>query len=553
MQTEFDYIVAGAGSAGAIVAARLAEHDATSVLLLEAGPKDRSLLFHVPAAIRYAYNVPKYNWNYVTEPEPFLNGRILVQPRGKVLGGSSSINGQLYLRGHPLDYDGWADAGARGWSYAEVLPYFRRLETRVDGNSAYQGHGGRIKASTMGGDHPLTRAFLAAGREAGYLESDDVNGAQQDGFGLLPKNVADGRRSSTARCYLRDPPANLHVRTGCHVRALVIENRVAKGIRFVRDGQNVTATARREVILSAGAFNSPLILMQSGIGPAAQLRKHGIEVVRDLPGVGENLMDHPLTSLQIKCTKPVTLYRHLNLFSQAKGALEWALARKGLLASNHFDAVCFIRTRAGIRSPNLQIALFQIAVAEGSADFVREHAFQLQFTNQRPQSRGYVRLASNDPFAAPRIRYNLLERREDVDELTAGLKLSRELLSQASLASFGPLWRAFHSGQLCTTLGEFPATCRAPRRGRAASCLRRPARGPEARLREGSPGHGPFPFDFAKGRMDREKLLAGNDAGQQDRHRLAVLAAAGEDQRGRRPGSFPGTPGEREFLNGVRS
>ena len=288
----------------------------------------------------------------------------------------------------------------------------------------------------MGGDHPLTRAFLAAGREAGYLESDDVNGGQQDGFGLLPKNVADGRRSSTARCYLRDPPANLHVRTGCHVRALVIENRVAKGIRFVRDGQNVTATARREVILSAGAFNSPLILMQSGIGPAARLRKHGIEVVRDLPGVGENLMDHPLTSLQAKCTKPVTLYRHLNLLSQAKGALEWALTRNGLLANNHFDAVCFIRTRAGIRSPNLQIALFQIAVAEGSADFVREHAFQLQFTNQRPQSRGYVRLASNDPFAAPRIRYNLLERREDVDELTAGLKLSRELLSQASLAPF---------------------------------------------------------------------------------------------------------------------
>ena len=436
MQTEFDYIVAGAGSAGAIVAARLAEHDATSVLLLEAGPKDRSLLFHVPAAMRYAYNAPKYNWNYVTEPEPFLNGRILVQPRGKVLGGSSSINGQLYLRGHPLDYDGWADAGARGWSYAEVLPYFRRLETRVDGNSEYQGHGGRIKASTMGGDHPLTRAFLAAGREAGYLESDDVNGAQQDGFGLLPKNVADGRRSSTARCYLRDPPANLHVRTGCHVRTLVIENRVAKGIRFVRNGQNVTATARREVILSAGAFNSPLILMQSGIGPAAQLRKHGIEVVRDLPGVGENLMDHPLTSLQVKCTKPVTLYRHLNLFSQAKGALEWALARKGLLASNHFDAVCFIRTRAGIRSPNLQIALFQIAVAEGSADFVREHAFQLQFANQRPRSRGHVRLASNDPFAAPRIRCNLLERREDVDELMAGLRLSRELLAQASLAPF---------------------------------------------------------------------------------------------------------------------
>ncbi|MES0880835.1 choline dehydrogenase [Roseibium sp. SCP14] len=433
---QFDYIVVGSGSAGAIVAARLAEDGQNSVLLLEAGPKDNSPLFHVPAAMRYAYNAPKYNWNYETEPEPYLNNRVLVQPRGRVLGGSSSINGQLYLRGHPLDYEGWAEEGAQGWSYAEVLPYFQRLETRVDGKSEYQGHKGCIRASTMGSDNPLTQAFLKAGEEAGYQRTDDVNGRQQDGFGYFPKNIADGRRSSTAYCYLRNPPANLDIQTGCQVRNLVIENKIAKGVRYRQNGREVSVTARREIILSAGAFNSPVILMQSGIGPASQLKEHGIDVVHDLPGVGENLMDHPLTSLQLKCTQPVTLYKHLNLFSQAKGAIEWLLTRKGLLASNHFDAVCFIRTKAGVRFPNMQIALFQIAVAEGSADFLKEHAFQLQFTNQRPKSRGYVKLASSDPFAAPRIRYNMLEHPDDVEELVAGLRLSRELTEQPSLAAF---------------------------------------------------------------------------------------------------------------------
>ena len=436
MAEEFDFIVVGSGSAGAVVAARLAEDRSNRVLLLEAGARDRSLLLRIPAAMRHVYNAPRFNWSYETEAEPWLNGRVLPQPRGKVLGGSSSINGQLFLRGHPLDYEGWARGGAKGWSFAEVLPYFRRLETRLDGPSPYRGGEGPILVSQAAPGDPLTRAFLAAGREAGYRQTDDVNGGQQDGFGYLPRNIAGGRRSSAASGYLRRLPANLDLRTGCHVEALTLDGRTAKGVRYRRRGERRVASVRREVILCAGAFNSPLILMHSGIGPAARLREQGIAVVHDLPGVGENLMDHPLASLQVACTRPFTLHRHLNPLALARGAVLWLLAGRGVLASNHFDAVGFIRTRAGVRFPNLQVALFPIAVAEGSADFVREHAFQLQFAGQRPKSRGRVGLASADPFAPPRIRYELLRHDDDVEELKAGLRLCRELTRQPSLAAF---------------------------------------------------------------------------------------------------------------------
>jgi len=426
----------GSGSAGAIIASRLVANGKNSVLLLEAGPKDNSLLFRIPAAMRYAYNARKYNWNYETEPEPFLNNRRLYQPRGKVLGGSSSINGMLYLRGNPMDYETWSQQGARGWSYSEVLPYFKKLERRIDQESNYHGTKGLVKVSTVAKLETLSKAFLEAGKQAGYLSSKDVNGFQQDGFGLFPKNISYGLRSSTSQSYLQDPPSNLHIKTDCYVKQLILNGKKVLGVDYLQNNKNLKAYCNKEVILSAGAFNSPLILLRSGIGSSDQLKEHGIEVIHHLPGVGENLSDHPCTAIHVQCTKPITLYKHLNLFSMTKGFINWLLTKKGFLTSNHFDVVGFIRTKAGIRFPNLQVALFAIGAEEGSNNFAKEHRFQLQISTQRPLSRGWVRLRSGDPFADPKIKFNLLEHPNDVDELITGFNLTRELLKQPALSVY---------------------------------------------------------------------------------------------------------------------
>ena len=435
---EVDYLVVGSGSAGAIIAARLCTDAEATVLLLEAGRRDLSPILHVPAAARWAFNARRYNWSYESEPEPQLNGRRLNQPRGRVLGGSSSINGLVYLRGNALDYEAWAAAGATGWSYGEVLPYFRRLERHTHPITAYQGIDGPVGVSTVQNLNPISLAFMQACQEAGYSFTEDVNGYQQEGYGLFPMNAVKGLRYSTARAYLypvKNHP-NLSVKTCAHADRIVFDGRRAVALDYRHRGRTYRVRVRREVVLSAGAFNTPKLLLLSGVGPAAHLRQQGIAVTRDLPGVGMNLMDHPISAIQAECKNPVSLYRYLNPASQARAMFQWLFKRDGLLASNHFECGAFIRSAAGIQFPDIQLYLFPIAVAEGSKNFMRKHGFQVQVSPQRSLNRGWVKLASPNPDAPPRICFNYLKAESDFANFRAGFRLAREILEQPAMRDF---------------------------------------------------------------------------------------------------------------------
>jgi choline dehydrogenase len=434
---EYDYIIVGAGSAGCVLANRLSADGSHSVLLIEAGPKNRALSLKIPAAVLTNLKSTRHNWAFQGEPEPELAGRSMRHDRGRTLGGSSSINGMVFIRGHALDFEGWRQAGCEGWGYADVLPYFKRMECYAGGGCDYRGADGPLKVHRPQPDNPIYDAFLQAGKQAGYPQSEDICGYRQEGFATLDSSIHNGERSSSATAFLAPARerSNLTVITRALVTAIAIEDRVATGIVFVdAGGTRVIATARREVVLSAGAVGSPHLLMLSGVGPAAHLRSHGIDVKADLPGVGQNLNDHPDFVLKYKCLRPVSIWPKTRLLGRAFAGMQWLINRTGVCASNQFDMVACLRSAAGVEYPDIQLTISPVAVDDQSWDPLPEHAFQIHVGLMRAHSRGEITLRDADPKSAPHILVNYLKDPRDRDLLRAGIRIVRELVDQPAFA-----------------------------------------------------------------------------------------------------------------------
>jgi len=439
MSRDFDYIIIGAGSAGCVLANRLSEDPATRVLVLEYGGSDKSIFIQMPTALSIPMNGTKYNWKYMTQPEPGLDGRQVHCPRGKVLGGSSSINGLVYMRGHASDFDEWESLGARNWGYANCLPYFQRAESWKGGSDSYRGATGPL--STNAGNemkNPLYRAFVEAGQEAGYIGTDDPNGFMQEGFGPMHMTVKDGVRWSTANAYLKPAMGrpNLTVITHAMTRRILLEGKRAVGVEYDHQGQRQVAKARREVLVSAGPIAAPHLLQRSGIGPGAVLQKAGVEVLHDLPGVGENLQDHSEVYIQYACKEPITLNGKMGLFSRFLIGAEWVLFKRGLSVTNHFESGGFIRSDAALDSPDIQFHFLPAAMRYDGKKPLKGHGFMVLTGPNKPKSRGHVRLRSADPFEQPDILFNYLDREEDREGFRRCLRLTREIIAQPAFDRF---------------------------------------------------------------------------------------------------------------------
>ncbi|ATG40068.1 choline dehydrogenase [Phaeobacter piscinae] len=435
-----DYVIVGAGSAGCAMAYRLSEAG-KSVLVIEHGGTDAGPFIQMPGALSYPMNMSMYDWGYKSQPEPHLGGRELVCPRGKVIGGSSSINGMVYVRGHAGDYNHWADSGAAGWSYADVLPYFKRMETWDDrghgGDPDWRGTDGPLHVTRGPRDNPLHAAFVKAGEQAGYPVTKDYNGEQQEGFGPMEMTVHKGQRWSAANAYLK--PALK--RDNCEMlralaRKVVIEDGRAVGVEVERGGKIEVIRAKAEVILAASSLNSPKLLMLSGIGPAKHLAEHGIEVVVDRPGVGQNLQDHLEFYFQFASKQPITLFKYWNLFGKALVGAQWLFTKTGLGASNQFESAAFIRSDKGVDYPDIQYHFLPIAVRYDGQAAAEGHGFQAHVGPMRSDSRGEVTLASADPKDAPKILFNYMSTEKDWEDFRKCVRLTREVFAQDAMKPF---------------------------------------------------------------------------------------------------------------------
>lgn len=443
-ENTFDYIIVGAGSAGCVLANRLTEDENISVLLLETGGSDKSIFIQMPTALSIPMNTQKYNWQFETEPEPYLNGRRMHCPRGKVLGGSSSINGMVYVRGHAKDFDEWQSHGAEGWSYAHCLPYFKKAETwafakgTADDN-VYRGVKGPLAVNNGNNmQNPLYQTFINAGVQAGYIRTEDYNGKQQEGFGPMHMTVKNGVRWSTANAYLKPALSrpNLTVRTHALVEKIVLDGKKAVGVQYQYQQQQITSLVNKEVILSAGPIGSPHLLQLSGIGSKLVLEKAGIALKHELPGVGENLQDHLEFYFQFRCKKPVTLNGKLDPWNKFLIGARWFFFKKGLGATNHFESCGFIRSKPGVEWPDLQYHFLPAAMSYDGNTAFSGHGFQVHIGHNKPKSRGTVRVKSADPRQKPEIKFNYLQHEVDREGFRDCVRLTREIINQPAFDEF---------------------------------------------------------------------------------------------------------------------